>query len=244
MASISTDGNCGSNSKTNSTCLGSTYGDCCSAKGYCGGTSDYCGGGCQSAFGNSTAGAMNPTKASSTTASASTSTTTGTVSEDGNCGSNSAVFATCLGSEWGNCCSSHGFCGGNISYCSAGCQSEFGNCGLAAMTTNTTSNSDSSSGHLGAGAIAGISVGSAIGGLALVAVLVWLAFFRTKKKIKYSVRIEDELKPYPPSKPFVDSHELDGHGNLKHEIDGRGGYVRQELDTRMISELPAEPGHK
>jgi hypothetical protein len=117
------------------------------------------------------------------------------------------------------------------------------------MTTNTTSSSGSSSGHLGTGAIAGISVGAAIGGLAVVGLLVWLAFFRTKKKMGYSLQSEEELKPFPPSKPIVSSQELDALGNAKHEIDGQGnakheadgrGFVRQELDARVISELPAQ----
>jgi hypothetical protein len=33
------------------TCLGSVYGDCCSAQGYCGNTTDYCGDGCNPVFG-------------------------------------------------------------------------------------------------------------------------------------------------------------------------------------------------
>lgn len=113
------------------------------------------------------------------------------------------------------------------------------------MPTNTTSSSGSSSGHLSTGAIAGISVGAAIGGLALVGLLVWLAFFRTKKKMGYSLQNEDELKPFPPSNPFVSSQELDALGNAKHEIDGQGrGFARQELDARVISELPAQNYHQ
>ncbi|KAI7969691.1 hypothetical protein EIK77_005811 [Talaromyces pinophilus] len=116
------------------------------------------------------------------------------------------------------------------------------------MTTNTTTTSGSSSG-LGKGAIAGISVGAAIGGLAVVSLLVWLAFFRTKKKLGYSLQSEEELKPFPPSKPSVSSQELDALGNAKHEIDGQvnakhgvegRGFARQELDARVISELPAQ----
>ncbi|TLS28280.1 hypothetical protein PpBr36_00011, partial [Pyricularia pennisetigena] len=44
---VSEDATCG----TGVTCLGSGFGDCCSASGWCGGTADYCGAGCQSAFG-------------------------------------------------------------------------------------------------------------------------------------------------------------------------------------------------
>ncbi|KAI3400377.1 hypothetical protein diail_3394 [Diaporthe ilicicola] len=49
---VSTDGNCGGT--TAQTCLGSTFGDCCSQYGYCGSTSVYCGTGCQSGFGKCT----------------------------------------------------------------------------------------------------------------------------------------------------------------------------------------------
>ena len=44
---ISTDGTCG----TGKTCLGSTYGNCCSRYGFCGSTADHCGPFCQPAFG-------------------------------------------------------------------------------------------------------------------------------------------------------------------------------------------------
>lgn len=117
------------------------------------------------------------------------------------------------------------------------------------MTTNTTTTLGSPSG-LGKGAIAGISVGAVIGGLAIVGLLVWLAFFRTKKrKMGYSLQSEEELKPFPPSKPLVTSQELNALGNAKHELDGQGNakhevedrrFARQELDARVISELPAQ----
>lgn len=208
----------------------------------------YCGDGCQSGFGRcdtvssslsitTTAASTIATKTSTTT-SASASITTGTTSIDGNCGGNSDVFATCLGSEWGNCCSTHGFCGGNISYCSTGCQTQYGNCGLDAMTTNTTSSSGLSSG-LGKGAIAGISVGGTIGGLAVIGLLVWLAFFRMKRRMGYSVQSEEELKPFSHSRSFVSSQELNAQGNAKHEMDGRE-FARPELDARVISELPVQ----
>lgn len=117
------------------------------------------------------------------------------------------------------------------------------------MTTNTSTTSGSSSG-LGKGAIAGISVGAVIGGLAIVGLLVWLAFFKTKKKkVVYSHQSEEELKLFPPSKPLVSLQELNALGNAKHELDGQGnakheaegkGFARQELDARVISELPAQ----
>ena len=60
---VSTDATCGSNNG-GATCLGSTFGNCCSGSGWCGSTSDYCGSTCQSGFGN--CGSNNPTGTSST----------------------------------------------------------------------------------------------------------------------------------------------------------------------------------
>ncbi|RDL35375.1 uncharacterized protein BP5553_07306 [Venustampulla echinocandica] len=45
---VSTDGSC----SASVTCLGSTFGNCCSEHSYCGSTSAYCGTGCQPASGN------------------------------------------------------------------------------------------------------------------------------------------------------------------------------------------------
>lgn len=50
---------------------------------------------------------------------------TQTVSTDGSC----SASVTCLGSEFGNCCSEHGFCGSTSAYCGTGCQPASGNCG-------------------------------------------------------------------------------------------------------------------
>lgn len=47
------------------------------------------------------------------------------ISLDGSCGDG----VTCLGSEYGDCCSEHSFCGSTGDYCLAGCQAEFGKCG-------------------------------------------------------------------------------------------------------------------
>ncbi|EJT74935.1 hypothetical protein GGTG_08773 [Gaeumannomyces tritici R3-111a-1] len=47
------------------------------------------------------------------------------VSDDGTCGTG----VTCMGSEFGNCCSSSGRCGSTDDYCGAGCQTPFGQCG-------------------------------------------------------------------------------------------------------------------
>jgi len=47
------------------------------------------------------------------------------VSRDGLCGDG----ITCLGSDWGVCCSAHGFCGSSDAYCGAGCLPAYGECG-------------------------------------------------------------------------------------------------------------------
>jgi hypothetical protein len=68
---VSTDGSCGKPSDT--TCLGSTFGDCCSAKGYCGGNSSSCDAGCQSAFGKCSASTNAAPSATANAASATSS---------------------------------------------------------------------------------------------------------------------------------------------------------------------------
>lgn len=48
------------------------------------------------------------------------------VSTDGSCGG--SVGQTCLGSEFGDCCSQYGYCGSISAYCGTGCQSDYGTC--------------------------------------------------------------------------------------------------------------------
>lgn len=49
-AAVSKNGRCG-NANRGRTCLGSTFGSCCSKNNWCGSSKDYCGTGCQSKFG-------------------------------------------------------------------------------------------------------------------------------------------------------------------------------------------------
>ena len=107
----SPDRTCGS--KGRFTCIGSSRGSCCSVYGYCGNWSDYCTGGCQPDFGT----CHPPSRRRDT-------------SIDRACGVGSG--ASCLGSQWGNCCSAFSFCGGNETYCGEGCQPEFGECSVTA----------------------------------------------------------------------------------------------------------------
>jgi hypothetical protein len=177
--SISTDGSCGGS--TGSICLGSTFGDCCSEKGYCGGNSSYCAIGCQSDFGH--CGSTNQTAQ---------------ISTDGSCGGSSG--STCLGSIFGDCCSAKNYCGGNSSYCDAGCQNGFGKCSASPSTSSssssTSSTSTSTSTNTAAAAAtttnlpipvvkttgfkAGIAVASIIAFLALLALALFLLFQRRK----------------------------------------------------------------
>jgi hypothetical protein len=115
-----------------STCLGSSFGNCCSSSGWCGTTADYCGTGCQTGFGN--CGSNNPVstpKAASSTKVVPASTPTpskaaGKVSTDGTCSGASGF--TCSGSSFGNCCSQYGWCGSTTDHCGASCNAAFGTC--------------------------------------------------------------------------------------------------------------------
>ncbi|KAF2714866.1 carbohydrate-binding module family 18 protein [Pleomassaria siparia CBS 279.74] len=95
---ISTDGQCGTNGLT---CLGTSFGNCCSSSNWCGSSDAHCGTGCQSGFGN--CGIVSPT----TTTSAPTPGATQIISTDATCGSTGGF--TCQGSAFGNCCSSAGW---------------------------------------------------------------------------------------------------------------------------------------
>ncbi|KAK6611093.1 polysaccharide deacetylase [Botrytis cinerea] len=116
---ISDDGSC----NADITCLGSTYGNCCSVNGYCGSTDDYCGTGCQPASGTCSGSSTSSTSATKSSTSAKP-TSTQTVSDDGSCSSST----TCNGSSFGNCCSQYGYCGSTADYCGTGCQKAFGTC--------------------------------------------------------------------------------------------------------------------
>lgn len=123
--SVSSDGSCGESSSQ--TCLGSTYGSCCSLKGFCGSTNDFCNptAGCQSSYG-------------------SCSTNTSYISYDGRCGSTDPNSQVCVGSTYGSCCSQKGWCGGTTDYCGIGCQSAFGTCGGDNVTVETNTETASS----------------------------------------------------------------------------------------------------
>ncbi|PYI26912.1 hypothetical protein BP00DRAFT_303956, partial [Aspergillus indologenus CBS 114.80] len=172
---VSTTGSCGETATSNTTCVGSVYGDCCSGLGYCGGNSSYCGPGCQPLYGScgsrttgtgvQTGTSTGSSTGSSTATGTATATATPAISTDGSC----SREVTCIGSEWGDCCSGHGWCGGNASYCGVGCQPDFGRCSTQVE-------------GLGKGAIAGISVGAAVGALLVVLALGLWVWRRRKRR--------------------------------------------------------------
>jgi len=112
---VTTDGQCGANGLT---CLGATFGNCCSSSNWCGTSDVHCGTGCQAGFGN--CGIV------SKTTSAPPAGATKTVSTDATCGGTNGF--TCQGSAFGNCCSGSGWCGSDTAYCGPGCQKGFGTC--------------------------------------------------------------------------------------------------------------------
>ncbi|KAK7535987.1 chitin binding protein [Phyllosticta citribraziliensis] len=137
---ISQDATCGGT--TGNTCLGSTFGNCCSVNGWCGSTSDYCADGCQVQFGNCTGNTglvsnvsvsaiSTPLSTPSGSGSASAPTGTRQVSPDSSCGGTKGY--TCLNSGFGNCCSQYGYCGSTSDYCGSTCQSAFGTCGSSSQ---------------------------------------------------------------------------------------------------------------
>ncbi|KAF2178301.1 carbohydrate-binding module family 18 protein, partial [Zopfia rhizophila CBS 207.26] len=118
---VSTDGTCGGDSGF--VCTGSGFGDCCSPYGWCGSGSGHCGAGCQTPFGTCNS---SPTTLATVTGTAPQPSSTLKVSLNGECGGTTGQ--TCLGSDFGNCCSEYGYCGSTEIYCSTGCQLVFGTC--------------------------------------------------------------------------------------------------------------------
>ncbi|KAL4924246.1 uncharacterized protein BDV17DRAFT_295562 [Aspergillus undulatus] len=240
MNNTSTDGNCGSNSDSHVTCIGSIWGNCCSEKGYCGNTTAYCGEGCQLQFGECNDASVQ------------------TISTTGSCGATLTSNVTCLGSTYGDCCSGKGYCGGDTAYCGSGCQGEFGRCVLTnddeeeeveeeeeeegeedestssavpgststATPTPILGSDSSSDGGLSKGAVAGISVGSAVAGLAIIAFILWFFLFRKRKS---SAQDETKLVDDPKdTEPVMVRHEM-MNGKEMHEMEARAAQAPAEL---------------
>ena len=139
-----------------------------------------------------------PSSTSSSSSSSATSTSSVTpkpveassVSVDGNCGANSATFATCLTSEFGNCCSLQGYCGGNSSYCDAGCQSSYGTCGITSNATGSVKPAeDAPAEFLSTGAKAGIGLAAAALAVAAMGIIVWYVLRRRKSPRRGAVEM-------------------------------------------------------
>jgi len=112
-SSISNDGRCGPD-HDNTVCLGSVYGDCCSVWGWCGSESDTCG----HLICDTQHGICDPVPEEPL------------ISQDGVCGYNSFIGATCAGSAFGSCCDWFGECGtGSIHCAPENCDPDYGTCG-------------------------------------------------------------------------------------------------------------------
>ncbi|ODH34363.1 hypothetical protein ACO22_03109 [Paracoccidioides brasiliensis] len=123
---ISFDGTCGPLFPANRTCVGSKFGDCCSTSGYCGTGPGWCG------YGNCYSGACD--------------TSLGGVSLDGTCGPKFPGNMTCVGSTFGECCSTSGFCGTSSRHCGiATCYS--GKCEASPKDGNNKDTEDENKGE-------------------------------------------------------------------------------------------------
>jgi len=66
--------------------------------------------------------------------------TSQSVSADGTC----SATITCLGSNFGNCCSQYGYCGSTADYCGTDCQPASGTCEVPLSNSSTLSSTSSS----------------------------------------------------------------------------------------------------
>ncbi|KAF2691584.1 carbohydrate-binding module family 18 protein [Lentithecium fluviatile CBS 122367] len=134
---VSPNGLCG---PTNGySCVGSGFGNCCSAYGFCGSTTAHCDVGCNPLFGicgsssSSTLSSTTPTTSPTTSSAIATPTA---VSPNGACGPSNGF--NCAGSGFGDCCSEYGFCGTSATYCDTGCNPLFGKCSSGGNSTSST----------------------------------------------------------------------------------------------------------
>ncbi|KAG9244441.1 hypothetical protein BJ878DRAFT_69305 [Calycina marina] len=226
---VSSSGSCGATDSANITCVGSQWGNCCSALGYCGGNSSYCDTGCQSTFGDcgsavilvstsSTASLPTLVSQTSKTLDASTPTSASAMSTSGNCGTNSATLESCLGSTFGDCCSSLGYCGENASYCETGCQLNWGACGVS---SSNSSNSTQPAAFLSTGTKAGIGIAAAAVGLAAVGLLIWYVLSRRKSPKCGAMNMEGGN--------YADFEFQDSHNSVLHSTTPAREEARTEL---------------
>ncbi|KAH4076662.1 hypothetical protein HBI56_123050 [Parastagonospora nodorum] len=140
---ISKDATCGG--AKGYSCLGSSFGNCCSQYGWCGSDRNYCDKGCQSKFGkcnqdtvvkSSSAPAKTSSKGSAPSV-IPASPSNLAVSTNARCGK-SFGGKTCMGSQWGDCCSQYSYCGSSKDHCNAKtCQKGYGNCNAAPSSSTS-----------------------------------------------------------------------------------------------------------
>jgi len=242
---VSEDGNCGGT--TGQTCFGSSFGNCCSGKGYCGATSDYCNAECQSDFGQCV------TNASS-------------ISSDGRCGTTDPSSQLCLGSSFGSCCSETGWCGSTDVYCGTGCQGDFGECNgtstivvpssshTSSLSTSSSSTSSSTSSTtpnptgtaipavetqrastMSTGAKAGVGIGVAGAGVAAIGAIIF--FLRRRKARKQISELHEKVET------GSSSHIRDVSSDTsKSGFDNKDVYVNEKGLPPMP--MPAELGNQ
>ena len=79
-------------------------------------------------FTSQTASPHASSEVTTATSTSSAASSTSTISQNGLCGSSNNDW-TCLGSQFGDCCSNYGYCGSSTEYCSsANCDSNYGSC--------------------------------------------------------------------------------------------------------------------
>ncbi|KIW48784.1 uncharacterized protein PV06_01349 [Exophiala oligosperma] len=216
---VSTTGNCGVQSDdTVLTCLGSTFGNCCSTHGFCGSNATYCGGGCQTAYGSCTPNS-------------------GLISVDGRCGGSSDPGdQICLGSEFGNCCSQNGFCGGNSTYCGTGCQEEFGTCGDDDDSTGVAANKNTTD-------TVGFKVGMAIMAVAIVGIIGLVAFFVVRRRRRAATAVVSAKQQTDTSTSTIflekgpDDHKSTNAGLGSPTSTTRSKFQELDADSTTIQEL-------
>jgi hypothetical protein len=166
---ISSNGDCGATDFEGQICLGSTFGNCCSEKGFCGTTSDYCGTGCQAEYGN--CGTNDASSSAGTAAGTSTPPTTSSSSTQ------APSSATTSASSQAVTASSPG----------DGTQ--------AASDLNTTSSDEDES--LSSGAIAGVAI-AAVGGAAILLGGIFFVLRRRRQQRQNAELDAGDAGPLPP----------------------------------------------
>ncbi|RGP72622.1 hypothetical protein FLONG3_6630 [Fusarium longipes] len=218
----SQDGNCGSNSDTNATCLTSSFGNCCSEKGFCGKTSAYCNEGCQDAFGK--------WEALSETAALQKVTVVITQhivvtdlnrcqSEFGDCSSDESTKSTTTTlpttTAIDESTSSEPASSTDVDSTSTSIPAS----SSTDVDESESSSTSSSTTSLTTGAKAGIAVGAVVGGLGLIGLVTWLVLRKKNKKPAAPVENKEEVKPHNPATyEMYAETPTELHGETRYEL--------------------------